>query len=123
MPRKSFRETMAEIRERMAEKNRTVTIAEAEAIRAAKGLPPVPSDKQPAPTILVRTYKDADAYNADAPSMAEMGYHPQGQSSSRGQVRMGRTLGKAVTFLPWAIMRPSRKGDPITVTWVKEEAP
>ena len=35
---------------------------------------------------------------------------------------MGRTLVKAGLFLPWAVMRPSRKGDPLTVTWVRELA-
>ena len=35
---------------------------------------------------------------------------------------MGRTLVKAGLFLPWAVMRPSRQGDPLTVTWVREQS-
>ena len=70
--------------------------------------------------VVVRTYRSATEYERDAAEMARKGWIPQGQSSQRGKVNMGRTMGKAVVFLPWAVMRPSRKGDPITVTWVRQ---
>jgi hypothetical protein len=69
--------------------------------------------------VLVKTYKDAKAYERDANKLAAQGWVPQGQTSSRGKANVGRTVGKAVVFLPWALLRPSRKGDPITVTWVR----
>ncbi len=47
------------------------------------------------------------------------GWHIEGQSQGRGKVNAGRTVGKAVVLLPWAMMRPSRKGDPLTVTWIR----
>jgi hypothetical protein len=36
---------------------------------------------------------------------------PMATGVERGKVNMGRTMGKAVVFLPWAVMRPSRKKD------------
>jgi hypothetical protein len=69
--------------------------------------------------VLVKTYKDAKAYERDANKLAAQGWVPQGQTSGRGKANVGRTVGKAVVFLPWALLRPSRKGDPITVTWVR----
>ncbi len=69
--------------------------------------------------IEVRTYKNAKDYEKDANKRMKDGWEIQGQDSGRGKVNMGRTVGKAVVFLPWALMRPSRKGDPITVTWIK----
>jgi hypothetical protein len=71
------------------------------------------------PEVQVKTYRSIHEYERDAPKMAAEGWVPQGQISSRGKINMGRTLGKAVTFLPWAILRPSRQSDPITVTWTK----
>lgn len=73
----------------------------------------------PSPQVKVKTYKNAKAYERDAARMSRDGWVPQGQSGSRGKVNMGRTVGKALVFLPWALMRPSRKGEPITVTWVR----
>jgi hypothetical protein len=72
-----------------------------------------------APAVEVKTYRSAKDYERDAPKMAAAGWSPQGQSSSRGKVNMGRTVGKAVVLLPWALMRPSRKSDAITVTWMR----
>jgi hypothetical protein len=69
--------------------------------------------------VKVKTYKNAKEYEKDAPKMAKHGYEPQLENDQRGKVNLGRTLAKAVIFLPWAVMRPSRKDDKITITWVK----
>ena len=72
-----------------------------------------------APEIEVKRYKDAKDYERDARRMVAAGWHMEGQSGQRGKVNMGRTVLKAGVFLPWVMMRPSRKGDPITVTWLR----
>lgn len=82
--------------------------------------PGVASAGGSAPTVSrmeVKTYRDAKEYENDAKRRLAQGWQVQGQSQSRGNVNMGRTVLKAGIFLPWAIMRPSRKGDPLTVTW------
>jgi len=61
--------------------------------------------------VAVRTYPSATEYERDAAEMVRKGRIPQGQSLQRAKVNMGRTLAKGVTFLTWAIMRPSRQGD------------
>ena len=70
--------------------------------------------------IVVRTYKDEKAYVKDAEEMMRRGYVAQDTAHKDGKANVGRTLGKAVVFLPWAILRPSRQGDSVTVTWVRE---
>ena len=72
-----------------------------------------------APEVQIKSYKDAKAYERDAGTMLAQGWRMEGQSGTQGKVRMGRTVLKAGVFLPWAVMRPSRKGDPITVTWLR----
>jgi hypothetical protein len=74
---------------------------------------------RPEPTIQVKTYSGAKEYEKDAPRMVGAGWQMEGQSGTQGKVNMGRSLVKAGVFLPWAIMRPSRKGDKLTITWVK----
>jgi hypothetical protein len=81
-----------------------------QAQQARSGTEPQVADKQ---------YKDAKAYERDARTMLAQGWRMEGQSSTQGKVRMGRTVLKAGVFLPWAVMRPSRKGAPITVTWLR----
>jgi hypothetical protein len=71
------------------------------------------------PQVAVKQYKDAKAYERDARTMFAQGWRVEGQSSTQGKVRMGRTVLKAGVLLPWAVMRPSRKGAPITVTWLR----
>jgi Short C-terminal domain len=71
------------------------------------------------PQVQVKRYKDAKEYEKDARKMLGAGWRMEGQSGGRGRVNMGRTVLKAGVLLPWAVMRPSRKGDPITVTWLQ----
>jgi hypothetical protein len=79
-----------------------------------------PAVDAPAPReVHVATYRDAKEYQREAPKMAALGWVPQAPVGQRGKVNMGRTIAKGVTFLPWALMRPSRQGDPITVTWTR----
>ncbi|TAN32126.1 SHOCT domain-containing protein [bacterium] len=73
-----------------------------------------------APQVDVNTYRNEDDYERDARSRIPLGWRPLSTTTARGKVNMGRTLLKAGVFLPWAVMRPSRKGDPVTVTWVRE---
>ena len=70
--------------------------------------------------VKVETYKNEKDYEKDAKKKLADGWHIEGQTSHHGRVNLGRTLGKAVVFAPWALMRPSRKHDKITVTWTKE---
>lgn len=70
--------------------------------------------------IVRRTYKDEKSYLKDAEEMTRRGYVAQSESVKDGKTNVGRTLGKAVVFLPWAILRPSRQGDSVTVTWVRD---
>jgi hypothetical protein len=72
------------------------------------------------PPILVRAYNDEHQYEAEAETLVKAGYEIEGQSERRGKVNVGRTVGKAVVFLPWGVLRPSRKGDKITVSWVRK---
>ena len=72
-----------------------------------------------APQIQVKRYKNEKDYEREARRMLAEGWRIEGQSSQRGNVNMGQTVLKAGVFLPWAMMRPSRKGDPITVTWLR----
>lgn len=69
--------------------------------------------------VKVRRYKNEKQYEREARLMLAAGWHIEGQSGGSGKVNMGRTVGKAVVLLPWAFMRPSRKGDTVTVTWVR----
>jgi hypothetical protein len=80
-----------------------------------------PEPRPAMPQVQVKTYKNADDYERDAPRMAADGWTPQGQTSGTGGVRIGRTVGKAVLTggIGLVVMGRSRKGDPITVTWVK----
>jgi Short C-terminal domain len=71
------------------------------------------------PEVEVKRYKDAKDYEKDARRMLSSGWRMEGQVAGHGRVNMGRTVLKAGVLLPWAVMRPSRKGDPITVTWLK----
>jgi hypothetical protein len=71
------------------------------------------------PCILVRVYSDVHQYEAEAETLVKTDYGIEGQSERRGKVNVGRTVGKAVVFLPWGALRPSRKGDKITVSWVR----
>ena len=68
----------------------------------------------------VKTYRSQDEYERDARSRIAAGWRVQATTSSHGKVNMGRTIVKAGLFLPWAVMRPSCQGDPLTVTWVRE---
>lgn len=70
--------------------------------------------------IVVRTYKDEKAYVKDAEEMQRRGYVAQDTHHKDGKANVGRTVAKGVVFLPWAILRPSRQGDSVTVTWVRE---
>jgi hypothetical protein len=72
-----------------------------------------------APAVKVMRYKNTKDYERDARQMLAQGWRIEAQTSQRGRVNMGRTVLKAGVFLPWAVMRPSRKGDPITVTWLR----
>jgi hypothetical protein len=78
-----------------------------------------PPDGSASPEIQVKRYKDEREYGREARRMLAEGWRIEGQSSQRGNVKMGSTMLKAGVFLPWAVMRPSRKGDPITVTWLR----
>jgi hypothetical protein len=71
------------------------------------------------PAVKVMRYKNTKDYERDARLMLAQGWRMEGQTGQRGRVNMGRTVLKAGVFLPWAVMRPSRKGDPITVTWLR----
>src|ERR1700686_565567 len=71
------------------------------------------------PEIQVKRYKNDREYEREARQLLANGWRMEGQSSHRGKVNMGRTVLKAGMLLPWAVMRPSRKGDPITVTWLR----
>jgi|SRR5579859_4044664 len=75
------------------------------------------------PEVTVKTYRSARDYERDAKRMVAAGWAPQGQLTSQGRVRVGRTVGKAVVFLPWAMFRPSRRADRVTVTWVRRSGP
>lgn len=75
---------------------------------------------QPEPRVEVKTYRSAAEYERDATARVAAGWTPQGQARARGKINMGRTLVKGALFLPWALMRPSRQGDPVTVTWVRD---
>ena len=86
-----------------------------EAVIAPSAAPAAPSRGQ----VRVKTYNNAHEYERDAQRMVRDGWGIEGQSQGRGRVRMGRTVAKAGVLLPWAVMRPSRKGDPLTVTWVR----
>jgi hypothetical protein len=70
--------------------------------------------------IEVKTYRNEDEYQRDAPRMVTQGWRMEAQTAHRGKVNLGRTIVKGGLFLPWAVMRPSRQGDPLTVTWYKE---
>lgn len=70
-------------------------------------------------TVVVKSYTDAAEYEADANFMVGEGWTPAMQSTGTGKRNTGRTLGKAAVFLPWALIRPSRQADPITVTWTR----
>lgn len=78
------------------------------------------SNSDPRPKVLVRHYKDEASYAKDAERMMAIGYVAQDTAHKDGKANVGRTLGKAVVFLPWAILRPSRQGDKVTVTWVRQ---
>lgn len=78
-----------------------------------------PQPEQSTPEVRVKTYHDAKEYERDAPVMAAAGWMPQGQTASRGKINVGRTVAKGAVLLPWALLRPSRQGDPVTVTWVR----
>jgi hypothetical protein len=67
----------------------------------------------------VKVYKGEKDYEKDANRRIKDGWELEGTTATQGKVKVGRTALKAVTLLPWAVMRPSRKGDKITVTWVK----
>jgi len=77
-------------------------------------------DADPRPKVIVRHYKDAKAYERDAALMSSTGYHVQAEHAAQGKANVGRTVGKAVVFLPWALLRPSRQGERFTVTWVRD---
>lgn len=72
-----------------------------------------------APEVQVKRYREEKEYERDAQRMVAAGWRIEAQSSQRGNVKIGSTMLKAGVFLPWAMMRPSRKGDPITVTWLR----
>jgi len=71
------------------------------------------------PQVEVKTYHSEHDYERDARSRISAGWRPQATTTAHGKVNMGRTILKAGLFLPWAVMRPSRKGDPLTVTWMR----
>lgn len=73
----------------------------------------------PTERILVRHYKDEKSYLKDANEMMANGYSQQNQDGKDGKFNVGRTVAKGLIFLPWAILRPSRQGEQITVTWVR----
>lgn len=71
----------------------------------------------------VKTYDNEKDYAHDARSMSGRGYVPQGETSGRGKVSIGGTAGKLIlTGGLGAITGFSRKGNKITVTWVKRPA-
>jgi hypothetical protein len=73
------------------------------------------------PEVRVKTYDKAKDYQSDAPHMARQGWAPEGQTAGRGKVSAGGTAGKLIlTGGLGAITGFSRKGDKITVTWVKQ---
>jgi hypothetical protein len=74
-----------------------------------------------AETVQVREYASAQEYEADAQKRVAAGWSIQGQSNAGGNIAPGGTAAKAVVFLPWALLSPSRKSGTATVVWVRTE--
>jgi hypothetical protein len=68
---------------------------------------------------VIRHYKDEKSYLKDANEMLANGYSQQNQNGKDGKFNVGRTVAKGLIFLPWAILRPSRQGEQITVMWIR----
>jgi hypothetical protein len=113
--------SLAAAREELARRRDANHPAEEEPMAVHEGRSSYPATSEPRRVeVRVKTYRNAKEYERDAPKMTAEGWYPEGQTGHRGKINMGRTLGKAVIFLPWAVMRPSRAGDPITVTLIRD---
>jgi hypothetical protein len=69
----------------------------------------------------VKTYKNAKEYERDAPKMAAQGWIPQGQSTGKDSVRVGRTVVQVVGTggIGLFIGGRARREGKITVTWMR----
>jgi hypothetical protein len=73
------------------------------------------------PEVKVKTYDNHKDYEHDAKKMAKDGWMPEGQTGARGGASLAGTGAKILlTGGLGAITGFSRKGDKITVTWVKQ---
>jgi len=71
--------------------------------------------------VQVKVYKNAKAYQKDAPNMAGKGWLPEGQIQAAQRVAVGRTVGKVVLTggVGLLLSGRSKKGEEITVTYVR----
>lgn len=73
------------------------------------------------PEVKVKIYDKHKDYEGDAKKMARDGWVPEGQTSDRGGASVGGTAAKIIlTGGLGAITGFSRKGNKITVTWMKQ---
>lgn len=72
--------------------------------------------------VSVKTYASESDLERDAEKMLAAGWTVEGQSSKAGGVAVGRTLGKAALTggVGLLLTGRSKKGDKITVTWVRD---
>lgn len=87
-----------------------------------RGGPDVTGGRSEYGPVIIRTYDTARAYEEDAPRMMAKGYSIQSQTGATGQINAGRTALQAAVFIPWALLRPSRRVDRFVVTWVRSTA-
>jgi len=71
--------------------------------------------------VKVKSYKNEKDFEHDAQKMIRDGWELEGQSAKDQRTAIGRTVGKALLTgaIGLLIMGRSKKGDTITVTWVR----
>jgi len=73
------------------------------------------------PQVKVKSYRDEHEYQRDAQKMLRGGWHIEGQSDKDRKIAIGRTAVKGLLTgaIGLVLMGRSKKGDTITVTWVR----
>jgi hypothetical protein len=86
-----------------------------------RGAPPAPDTADPGQEVDIVSYKKLADYERDAKKRVKAGWHVETHVEQERRVAKGRTLGRTVMTggIGLVIGGRSRKGDAITITWVR----
>jgi hypothetical protein len=100
---------------------RVAVLTSAPRQKRSRAAPATPTPWTPAPEAKVKSYKNEREYQRDAERMLADGWQIAGQSAKNQKTAIARTAGKFVLTggLGLVLMGRSKKGETLTVTWLR----